>query len=255
MQQKDLDNFIRKLDHFAKWPRRQQVDYLAYFIATERNKDRQSFTVAEIEDCYSALSLKKHPSIAVYLSTEANKKRGGRYIKALLGYCLERTAFDGIAENVNHEPKQIHVSQTLQDFVSTVTDPTENRFLEKAINCYRVQAFRATIILVWILVFDHIQKYVFSDSARLGDFNKALAANPDKTVNKIVKYDDFSDLKESKIIEIMHSARIITKDVKRILNEKLGIRNSAAHPSAIQFDGHKATEFVSDLINNVLLKY
>lgn len=38
------------------------------------------------------------------------------------------------------------------------------------------------------------------------------------------------------------------------MDEKLGIRNSAGHPSGVRISGHKATEFIIDLVENVLLK-
>jgi hypothetical protein len=43
--------------------------------------------------------------------------------------------------------------------------------------------------------------------------------------------------------------------VRKILLEKLGTRNTAAHPAPVHVDGHKATELVSDLLKNVILKY
>jgi hypothetical protein len=89
----------------------------------------------------------------------------------------------------------------------------------------------------------------------LSEFNTALAKNSDKKINKIVNYDDFGELKESKFIEVSKSAGIISNDVRKILDEKLGIRNSAAHPSGIAFSGHKTTEFILDLISNIVLKY
>ena len=59
----------------------------------------------------------------------------------------------------------------------------------------------------------------------------------------------------ARLIELLRAAGLISNDVRKVLDEKLGIRNSAAHPSDLVFDGHKATEFSSDLIQNVLLKF
>ena len=127
--------------------------------------------------------------------------------------------------------------------------------MKEAIDCYRVQAFRATIVMIWILVVHHLEKYIFTNATALAQFNSALAKNPDKRIKVIAKVDDFSDLSEVKLIELMRAADLISNDVRKLLDEKLGIRNSAAHPSALIFDGHKATEFASDLIQNVLLKF
>jgi len=43
--------------------------------------------------------------------------------------------------------------------------------------------------------------------------------------------------------------------VRKILDTKLGIRNSYAHPSTVKLPKSKALEFIEDLVNNVILKY
>jgi hypothetical protein len=61
-------------------------------------------------------------------------------------------------------------------------------------------------------------------------------------------------LKEFEGIEICNSASIITKDVHRISVQKLGRRNSAAHPSSVKIGQLQADEFIDDLVKNVVLK-
>ena len=250
MERKQLENFVERFDGFSRWDGKKQVDYFAYFLATETASE--SFTAKQIQDCSDTLSIKQYARAAVYLSENAGNKNG-RYIKSKTGYRLERSVFDDIKQEVNNEPKKVQVSQHLTDLVSKIKDSQEKAFLVEAVNCYRVEAYRGTIILVWILAIDHLQKYIFGQ--KLNDFNSALAKNPDKKVQNIVNYDDFADLSEVRFIELMRSANIVSNDVRKILDEKLGIRNSAAHPSGIVFTGHKTTEFALDIINNVLLKY
>jgi hypothetical protein len=250
MERKLLENFVERFDDFSKWDGKKQVDYFAYFLATETTSE--SFMAKQIQDCFDTLSLKQYARAPIYLSENSSNK-SGRYIKSKTGYRLERSVFDDIKQQVNNEPKKVQVSQHLTDLVSKIKDSQEKAFLVEALNCYRVEAYRATIILVWILAIDHLQKYIFGQ--KLNDFNSVLAKNPDKKVQKIVNYDDFADLSEIRFIELMRSANIVSNDVRKILDEKLGIRNSAAHPSGIVFTGHKTTEFALDIINNVLLKY
>lgn len=250
MDKKQLEDFVERFDGFSKWDGKKQVDYFAYFLATETTSE--SFTAKQIQECFDSLSLKQYARVAVYLSENAGNK-SGRYIKSKTGYRLERSILDDIKQEVKNEPKKVQVSQQLTDLVLKIKDSQEKAFLVEALNCYRVEAYRATIILVWILAIDHLQKYIFGQ--KLNDFNAALAKNPDKKVQKIVNYDDFSDLSEGRFVELTRSANIISNDVRKILDEKLGIRNSAAHPSGIVFTGHKTTEFGLDIINNILLKY
>jgi hypothetical protein len=107
--------------------------------------------------------------------------------------------------------------------------------------------------MVWTLALDHLQKYIFG--SKLAEFNEAISKDSDRKLKSIINYDDFSEIKEVKLIELMRCGKIISNDVKKILSEKLGTRNSAAHPSGITFSGSKATEFISDLINNIIIKY
>ncbi|MDP3014426.1 MAG: hypothetical protein Q8M92_09305 [Candidatus Subteraquimicrobiales bacterium] len=250
MGDKLIESFIERFDDFSKWNGKKQVDYLAYFLMTEMAVD--SFTAKQIHECFDLLSLKHYTRLAVYLSENAIS-RNGRYIKSKTGYCLERSVYNSIKQEVNNEPKKVQVSQDLANLAVKIKNPQEKVFLQEAINCYKVESYRATIIMGWILAVDHLQKYIFDK--KLTDFNNELAKNPDKRIKKIINYDDFSDLHEVKFIELSRAANIITNDVRKILDEKLGIRNSAAHPSGIIFTGHKTTEFALDIINNILLKY
>ena len=199
------------------------------------------------------LDLRPYSRLSVYLSEEVGKKNG-RYIKHPKGYRLERLAFEEILFAINAEPRRAQVEKHLLDLVPKLGDSRERAFLQEAVDCFRVGAHRAAIVMVWVLTMDHLQKYAFSNY--LVQFNAALGAhNDNKRMQPIVSHDDFSNLQESRVIELMVSAKVISKDVRRILDEKLGIRNSASHPSGISFNAHKTTEFALDLIENVLLKY
>ncbi len=248
-----IREFVDQFDGFSKWDGRKQVDYLAYFLIVVVGQP--SFSSREMEESFDILSMKPYSRVGPYLSEHANKGKGGRYIKVGREYTLERSVLDEIRKNVEDEPKRILVSQQLTSLMGKVTDPQEHTFLKEATDCYRVGAFRATIILVRILVINHVEKFIFSDAKTLAEFNSALAKNPDKKLKVISSREDFSDLSEVRLIELMRAANLISNDVRKVLDEKLGIRNSAAHPSALVFDGHKATEFSSDLVQNVLLKF
>lgn len=56
-------------------------------------------------------------------------------------------------------------------------------------------------------------------------------------------------------IEFCRTAKIITNDERKILDEKLDIRNSCSHPNNIKISESKATRFLEDLIDNILIKY
>lgn len=250
MTREELVLYISRFGDFASWKTIRQIDYLSYYLLG--HDGAESVIVADLANCLTLLDLRPYSRLAVYLSEET-KKKGGRYVKHSNGYRLERAAFDEIKAVVDSEPKRVHVAKQLSDLVPKIKDSQERSFLEEAIRSYRVESYRATILMIWILTMDHLQKHIFGNY--LADFNKAIAAHPDKKMQPIISYDDFANLKENRVIELMRSAGVISNDVRKILDEKLGIRNSAGHPSGVTFSGHKTTEFALDLIENVLLKY
>ncbi len=247
---KDLKKFVQKFDYFSKWTKTKQVDYIAYFLTTIEG--RESFKPKDIEDCFDTLDLRKYSRISQYISDSARRKTS-KHVKKDSGYRLERSTYDQIKKEAENEPEKVEVSESLEELASNVKGTQEKEFLIEALNCFRVQAYRAFIVMVWILAIDHLKRFIFKEA--LDEFNIALSKNPDKRVKKIVKLDDFDDLKEAKLIELSRAADVISNDVRKILEEKLGIRNSAAHPSGVGITGHKATELALDLLKNVLLKY
>ena len=111
--------------------------------------------------------------------------------------------------------------------------------------------------MTWNLSYHHLCNYVLNN--HLGEFNTYWPTQFQKNhakakIQMIGKYDDFSELKESEVIQICRAANIITQDVNKILKEKLDKRNSAAHPSSIEIKPHTAEEYIIDLITNVVLK-
>ena len=65
---------------------------------------------------------------------------------------------------------------------------------------------------------------------------------------------DFADLKESDILKICRAARLISGETLKSLDEKLGKRNTAAHPSTVIVGTATAEEVIFDLVENILLK-
>ncbi|MCU0678579.1 MAG: hypothetical protein MUF19_03280 [Candidatus Pacebacteria bacterium] len=248
MDRETLNKFVEKLDGFGSWSSKMQVDYVVYFLTFKHGVE--SATVADINKCFELLDLGLYSRLPVYLSEET---KSGRYIKSIKGYRLQRALLEMIHSQYEAEPKKVLVSQHLTDLVLLITEPNEKQFLLEAINCYRVEAYRSFIVMVWILTVDHLQRFVFAN--KLTEFNLALNAHSDKKMKPVVSYDDFSSLRESRFIELLANSGIISNDVRKILDVKLGIRNSAGHPSGVKIFGHKATEFVIDLVENVLLKY
>ena len=142
----------------------------------------------------------------------------------------------------------------LQRVIARVTDPQRKDFLAEAISCLGVGARRATVVLTWVAALDHLHEYVLIH--QLASFNAALGRRSDRLSKFVVAArDDFGEMKESVFIEVCRSANVITADVRKILDEKLGFRNSCAHPSSISIGDSKVVSFIEDLVDNVIAKF
>jgi len=175
-------------------------------------------------------------------------------------YCLTQTGIEEIEEFLSGKDVtevvegrfSSYTQPYLEKLISRVSDDNQKKFLSEASACMAVKARRATIIMVWIVTIDHLREYIIQ--RKLHDFNTALSRRTDKFATTIIRNkDDFMDIPDVVFIEVARSARIITKDVRKILDEKLGIRNTCAHPASVHET--KAINFVEDLVDNVIVKY
>ena len=59
-------------------------------------------------------------------------------------------------------------------------------------------------------------------------------------------------MNESQVIAVASSAGIIDKNIHKVYSEKLGKRNSVAHPSTQHITQIQAEGFIDELINNTI---
>jgi hypothetical protein len=59
--------------------------------------------------------------------------------------------------------------------------------------------------------------------------------------------------KESEVIAVFRTGRLLSKNVVEILEAKLKRRNTVAHPSIIVVTQAQADDAITDLVNNVVL--
>lgn len=227
------------------------ADYFIYFLTVEQKRPVAS--VPEIKRCYEACHLAPLARLPEYLR-ENSQGGKGKFLKSDGGYKLERSRREELALLLS-APAKIHAAGELRKLQDRLSEGSQKNFLKELIDCFEIGASRAAIVMCWILVLDVLYDFIFAK--KLSSFNDALSKHPDKRLRAyIVKSkDDFSEISERNFITLCRSANIITNDVRKILDEKLGIRNSSAHPSAIIINPSKAIEFIEDLISNVVIKF
>lgn len=248
------EEFYERIADAASLSKSDLVDFFVYFLIVEQ--ERASATAGEINRCFDHCHLPPYARLPQYLS-ENTRGAKPRFIKAKDGYGLSRHRREEIRAILGASVKRIQAGGELRKLLEKVPDGQRKDFLSELVTCFEVGANRATVIMCWILAMDCLFDHIFSDQTKLSAFNMVLSTSTDKRVKaaKVSNKDDFSDIPEGKFIEFCRSAKIISADVRKILDEKLGTRNSCAHPSGIKIAGSKALEFVEDLVQNVVLKY
>lgn len=250
-----LDVFLLSVPQSESRSSAEMVDFFTYFLTVMQGQETVKPT--EIDACFVTTRLQKYSNIPAYLTRHAKREKGKKpkFIKLTNGYQLERSRQVEIQHELHTGPAKLETSFLLRSLLGKLTNKSQQLFLQEAIECYEIGARRAAVVLVWILVVDHLCDYIYKTT--LADFNLVLSKNTDRRVKvtSIQKLDDFSDIPEGKLIELIRSAGIISNDVRKILDSKLGVRNTYAHASGVSISEVKVTDFIIDLVENVILKY
>lgn len=248
-----LETFAISIPDLANRQASELIDYFVYYITVV--DEVSSARPIDVQNCFAELRIAPYSNVSAYLTKHSKRSKTQRFIKTKEGYVISRAFQLDIQQSLHTGPARIETSVLLRNLLPCVHNLHEQNFLQEAIDCYEIGARRSAIVMTWLLVMDHMCKYVFENN--LTDFNSALSKNTDKRIKitAILKEDDFSEIGESKLIEFFRQAGIITNDVRKILDVKLGIRNTAAHPAAITVSEVKATDFIIDLVDNVIVKY
>jgi len=218
-------------------------------------KGKAHFSTTDIGLCYDELHIARPMSFSGYFKNLEDKDD---LLKNFSGYRLSgdlRVAFD---TKYGHVKLKQPIKQLLKDLPSLLPNLAERKYLDEALICYESGALRATVVMVWNLAYAHLCDHIIRN--RLADFNAQWQADHPgahkKVVRSIKSIDDFNDeeLKEHAVLKIALNAGIIVKNVYNILDPALKKRNAAAHPNNVVIDQTVLDGFVSDVINNAVLK-
>jgi hypothetical protein len=233
------------------WSHSDLINVFGWYLHCERNQEY--FMGADIGKCYEALHLSRPASFSAYIVQLEKKKDILRQSKGLR---LAKGIRDKLDAKYGQHATTVQVRKILTDLPSKVPSVEEREFLREALICFKHKAYRAAIVMVWNLSFDHLCNFVLQH--HLLDFNirwpiRFPKDHPKCRISAMSKREDFSEIKESDVLEICRSASIITADVYKVLHQKLDTRNSAAHPSTLTFTELQVEEYISNLVNNVVL--
>lgn len=250
----NLKEFVAAVQGFAGLSHPDKILHFGWYLHTHGGKER--FDQAAIRVCYQSEHLPE-PNYSEQLKRLV-EKRPKVILQDSGGYRLEHGIRARLDEKYAEHETTIAVSKLLKELPGKIADEAERIFLKEAISCYHHKNFRAAIIMAWNLTYDHMARWVIADSTRLASFNSKIAARVGATSRRagitITKREDFEQLEEKEMIDIMGNAGLLPSvNVKKILEMQLTRRNMVAHPSLVVVDAPQADDAITSLVRNVVL--
>jgi hypothetical protein len=242
--------FYEKIPNAVDLTKSELVDFFVFFLTVEDG--RPSASIAEINRCFDHCHIPRLARINAYLSESSRGKRPN-LISRDGSYVLSRHRRDEIKAIINGGTRKVQVSGDLRKLLAKLPDGQRKDFLSEVILCFEVGANRATIVMCWNLAMDGLFDHILTN--KLAEFNAEVAKAKGLKVAIVATKEDLSDIKEERFIELCRASGVIGGDVRKILAEKLGTRNTAAHPSNVKIKPSKTFEFVEDMVTNIVTKF
>lgn len=242
--------FAATIADFSRMEAIEQTKRFCWYLVKHEN--RNSFTVSDIERCFDdakcPMSFYIHDVVRRLADQQPPflRRRGTEWD-------LTIQAHEELNPLLGDREATVIVDDLLRSLPEKLGIEVEKAFLEEALICFRHEAFRAAIVMAWNLAYDHLCNVILQKA--LATFNTQLTKTFKRPpITSIAKRDDFEALKESEVLQVAKSANIISGNVHKILKAKLDRRNAAAHPSHVSITRLTAEEFITDLVENVVLK-
>lgn len=244
----EIEQFVGRIAGFDTKPAPLQVEAFAWYLHEVGRKER--FSTADIVQLFDAAHIAR-PNISLNLGRLCNKKPA-RVLKDTKGYRLSNAARNELSGRLPVHATSVKTTHLLAELLKRVTSPIQLAFLKETLVCYKHGAYRAAVIMAWNLVYSDVLDRIVTH--HLAEFNKGVGTNNLKT--PITRREDFENfsIKESEVIRIGRTTGVLGKETTKALEEKLGKRNTAAHPSNVVVSEATANEVIFDLVQNVLLK-
>jgi hypothetical protein len=180
-------------------------------------------------------------------------KSKGCVTKLKQGWILTKEGFAYAEQSIYENPSSTKsIAKGLRPLLPSIKNIESRTFIEEAIKCLEVDAFKAAIVFSWVGAISILYDYVVTN--KLTEFNAEAKRRDAKWKNAVTR-DDLALMKESDFLDILASLSILGKNVKEHLKTNLNDRNSCGHPSSVVMGKHNVESHIEFLINNVYKKY
>ena len=131
---------------------------------------------------------------------------------------------------------------------------TYRKYLEEAVDCYEVGAYRGAVLMVWSATIEHIYSVI---EEHRGGFKAIQSANVTRfehsnTYKVVRKKNDLLYLTDKSFFLLCEDAGVFNKNARKLLDEALDTRNRCGHPTGFDVGREEAVIFVERLVNNVI---
>lgn len=247
-----LAEFVEQVDGFSALSHAEKIKHFAWYL--QEVVGTAQVTVANIRACYERAHLDSPRNLPRSMDALCEKKPPD-LLKSKGSYRLYANQMARLNSRYGKPESTVAVEQVLTQLPAKIPNESERLYLEETLTCYRHHAFRATIVMAWNLAYSHLLSWILADATRLALFNQGIAKrNPKKAHVSVNDRSHFEDLKEDEVIDIAGNLSGITGNMKKTLKEKLGRRNTYAHPSTMEISKPQVDDMVTDLVNNIVLQ-
>lgn len=246
-----LETFLLGLPDIGKLTPQNHVLLVAHHLRTQ---GVTHFSKKELSSHLSSAGMPIPRDLESRLKRLAVGKTPGLVRVDIGRYSLSLFGVQEVQKYLNTVRGISHALDSLQKLVGRLPDTPQQEFYAEVVACVQVGSRRAAIVMAWLLVMDHMQRYAIKH--KLADFNAALSKRTDAKGLVISVQEDFARLRDEKTqIETMYSGKVISKAVRKILSSGLDFRNDCAHPSDVDILENKVVVHIEDWVYNVLLKH
>lgn len=248
----EITEFVRQVPGFSTKNHPEKIKAFGWFLHPYKGQDR--FSASNINKCYDDAHLERPANTSRFLQSLTERTRPD-LLRDGRGYRLAQQVRDKLDQELGQVEAVVIVEKMLGDLPGRIADEGERLFLNEVLTCYKHNARRAAIVMVWNLAYDHLARWILNDAQRLAAFNAGVPKrNPRKANITITRREDFDELKEDETVDIVGGLPGFSPNIKRLLKEKLGRRNGCAHPStALVVERAQVDDMITDLVNNVVL--
>jgi hypothetical protein len=142
------------------------------------------------------------------------------------------------------DPEVEHDVSELNKVLANIKDPIVKAFVQESVDCLRIGALKAAIVLLWAGAVRTIQEKTLAKG--ITQVNTELQKY-DSKARPVKKIEDFQYIREETLLLVAEGVGVLDKTTRGILHTNLQTRNGCGHPNKYNPGIAKAKSFIEDV--------